>query len=272
MGKPVDFFTDGAKRLYKEMDGFEARGLDKSRAFTDFITMVTCALANPTMEKEYLDVVKRYPRKKNENIGEGAIDIFPRMFAVLVDEMDKVSDEKTDILGDLFQGAITFGEHGQFFTPDPVCRLMADIVAIGQQINEPYVNDCACGSGRTLLATARHSPNAIFVGQDIDYRCALMTSINFALYGLNGYVIWGNTLSWKIWDVYQISWNGKNILRKVDPKKFQFPPGCEPKSVESEILEQDHVEISENNISDKIPKLQKPEKLGQLSLSDFIKT
>jgi hypothetical protein len=41
-----------------------------------------------------------------------------QMFGELVAAMDKTD---ADVLGDLFQEAITYGEAGQYFTPEAVC-------------------------------------------------------------------------------------------------------------------------------------------------------
>jgi hypothetical protein len=41
-----------------------------------------------------------------------------QMLGTFVDSMEK---HDADILGDLFQGSITYGEAGQYFTPESVC-------------------------------------------------------------------------------------------------------------------------------------------------------
>lgn len=57
------------------------------------------------------------------------------------------------------------------------------------------VCDCACGSGRTLLAAAKINRNMIFVGSDIDLTCVKMAVVNLAYNSLIGEVAWMNTLS-----------------------------------------------------------------------------
>ena len=57
------------------------------------------------------------------------------------------------------------------------------------------INDCACGSGRMLLAAAEIQPNWHFVGQDVDRRCVNMTALNLGLRNLYGHVVWGNSLA-----------------------------------------------------------------------------
>lgn len=67
------------------------------------------------MEDEYLQTIERH---KEGSKGKRGVDVLARMFGNLVDVTDKT---RADILGDLFQGSITYGEKGQFLTPEAVC-------------------------------------------------------------------------------------------------------------------------------------------------------
>jgi hypothetical protein len=102
-------------------------------------------------------------------------------------------EDTRDYLGDLFQGAITHGQGGQFFTPESLSELMAQLTADQEQPASNVIDPC-CGSGRLLLSAAKHHRGAELVGQDIDLRCVRMTAINLALRNLYGYVLWGNSL------------------------------------------------------------------------------
>ncbi len=63
------------------------------------------------MEEEYLQTIERH---KEGTKGKRGVDKLAAMFATLV----RVTEEtRADILGDLFQGSITYGERGQFMTP-----------------------------------------------------------------------------------------------------------------------------------------------------------
>jgi len=124
----------------------------------------------------------------------------------------------SDLLGQFFTEHITMGHNGQFFTPDPVCNLMAKLVAAGEG---GHINDPACGSGRMLLETARDYPNNYFFANDVHETCARMTALNFFLNGLRGEVAWMNTLS--------LEWYG---AWKVHYPRF----GIEPVSQEQSIL------------------------------------
>ena len=38
-----------------------------------------------------------------------------------------IEEARADVLGDHFQGSITYCEAGQYFTPEPICDLMAQM-------------------------------------------------------------------------------------------------------------------------------------------------
>jgi hypothetical protein len=129
-------------------------------------------------------------------------------------------ETRADILGDLFQGSITYGERGQFMTPPSIAKLMAQMNVPSQDTGldgRRTVNDPCCGSGRMLLAVADIQPHWHFVGQDVDLRCTRMTAINLALRNCYGHVVHGNSLSSDVILVYETGrvqvWG--NAIRKV---------------------------------------------------------
>ncbi|WP_310820464.1 N-6 DNA methylase [Stratiformator vulcanicus] len=188
--------------------------VSRGQAFEDFLHAVVCSLGHPRMEEEYLDMIARHTDGPK---GERGCDKLAEMFGQLVAIMDRT---RQDVLGDLFQGAITYGERGQFMTPEPVCQMMA-------RLNLPVedtglegrrtVNDPCCGSGRMLTASAELQPHWHFIGQDIDLRCVRMTAINLALRNHYGHVVWGNTLAVEAKLIYETGrlqlWG--NAIRKV---------------------------------------------------------
>ncbi|MFV0443010.1 MAG: N-6 DNA methylase [Planctomycetaceae bacterium] len=188
------------------------------------------------MEPEYLQTVERH---KEGTKGRRSVDTIAQAFATLVDIMDRTG---ADILGDVFQGAITYGERGQFMTPEPVCRMMA-LLSLPEEPTDldgrRTVCDPCCGSGRMLLAAAEMQPHWQFVGQDVDLRCVRMTAINLSLRNRYGHVVWGNSLGVEAKLVYETGrkqvWG--NVIRKVgrvplpdrDPEEFQLsPPAVSP--------------------------------------------
>ncbi len=108
------------------------------------------------MEDEYLKTIERHKAGTKGNRG---VDTLAQMFGNLVKIMDETN---ADILGDLFQGAITYGENGQFLTPEPICQMMAKMNLPTEKTElegRRTVDDPCCGSGRMLLAAAQIQPN-----------------------------------------------------------------------------------------------------------------
>ena len=175
--------------------------------------MSVCALSGGQMEEQYMATVKRHTEGKP---GKRGCDSISHAFGTLVNVMEET---RQDILGDLFQGGITYGDAGQFLTPEPICQMMAAMtvgdVAEDEGSSRKNVCDPCCGSGRMLLAVADLKPHWEFVGQDVDLRCVRMTAINLALRNLYGYVIWGNSLGLEKRLVYRTGFNLRGVIREI---------------------------------------------------------
>ncbi len=129
---------------------------------------------------------------------------------------------RADILGDIFEGAITHGEAGQYLTPEPVCELMARLTLDGHaetKATSKTIGDPCCGSGRLLLAAAKVRPGWELVGQDIDLRCVRMTAMNLALRNLYGQVIWGDSLRDQCRLVYRTGFSLRGFVRELPIKE-----------------------------------------------------
>src|SRR5258708_617417 len=105
------------------LDGVAAKTGSRGEGFTDFVTLTVCALAGGTMEQEYLANIQKYVTGEK---GERPVDQLAVAFGKLIEIMGST---RADILGDLFQGGITYGEHAKYFTPAPICDLMAQLTA-----------------------------------------------------------------------------------------------------------------------------------------------
>lgn len=224
------FFYPATRPLFKKLEQVSQRsGVSRGQAFEDFLTAAVAALAAETMEDEYLAMAERHKRGKQ---GQRGIDLMPQMFAELIDAMSR---EDVDILGDLFQGALTYGESGQYFSPESVARLLAEMSvapdARPTREKPTYVCDPACGTGRMLLAAADINPFVECVGVDIDARCARITSVNLGLRSRYGWVVCGNSLSGETQFAYRIGSffnetpNGprRGVIREVPPEETPVP-------------------------------------------------
>lgn len=225
-------------------------GVSRGQAFEEFLHMSVCAMSGGTMEDQYLAVVERH---KHGKPGRRGCDSIARAFATLVASMEQTQGEMIDILGDLFQGAITYGEAGQFLTPQPICRAMARLTiseSLAEESDEespasspaepveqasaeePTTNppaepkptsrppkrtvcDPACGSGRMLLAVAEIHPHWEFHGQDVDLRCVRLTALNLAFRNLYGYVTWGNSLGNEKKLIYKTEFDLRGFVREI---------------------------------------------------------
>lgn len=171
-------------------------------------------------------------RHKCGKDGRRGADLMPEMFAELVNAM---SETDADILGDLFQGSITYGEAGQYFTPESVTKLMTQLSVdpdTRPTSEQPlYIQDPCCGTGRMLLEASNINPHAELVGQDIDSRCVKITAINLGLRSRYGWVVCGNTLSGETQFAYRIgsffneSPHGtrRGVIRDVPPEATPVP-------------------------------------------------
>lgn len=162
--------------------------------FTDFLEITVCALSAGAQEQRYLEIIGKYEKPEAYQLAEA--------FGALVIEMDNGGEGLLDCFGDFFMEHLSFGKNGQFFTPQPICDMMAQITnptGFGKR-----VVDCCCGSGRMLLSAAKINRNLLFYGADNDRNCAMMCLINLCLNGMLGEVAWMNSLSNQFYDGWRI--------------------------------------------------------------------
>ena len=169
--------------------------------FKDFVTMAAISLHNAVrksahLEDEYLAVAKRYTREE--------LEAFSTLLGILVNLLEPTPQ---DILGELFM-ALNLGNErtGQFFTPNPISLLMAQINLAAQSSEDrAFVKLCepACGAGGMVLAFARclidsgkNPAQAMWARcQDIDRLAALMCFIQLSLWNIPAVVVVGDTLA-----------------------------------------------------------------------------
>lgn len=120
----------------------------------------------------------------------------------------------SDIFGgvyeEFFQSKFKASNTGQFFTPDSVCDLMAEVVGDFEGCS---VSDCACGSGRTLIAHAKQAylneetrlKAYVYHGGDTDNTSVMMCALNFAINGMVGMVERRNALTMEFFGGYIVN-------------------------------------------------------------------
>ena len=133
------FFHNESAELVAVIDDVGRRHSGRERVFDDWLTMVICCLAGGTREEEYLRTIQPYIAGEK---GIRDVDKLAQLFARLVTIMEET---RSDILGDIFQGAITRGQAGQFFTPTSICDLMAKLVAADDERESPEIQEGSIG-------------------------------------------------------------------------------------------------------------------------------
>ena len=193
--------------LHTEIDRYCRRfGYDHATAFEQLLNLMVHWLE---IEDKSPHVM---PRIGNE-AAQALVTLMRIFFSALHTEL--ATRKWVDLFGDYFmEYGANKKDRGQCFTPDSVCDVMA---RLSLSINEGtdfdtmrhyvpgfgrkvVVNDCACGSGRLLLAAGTtyrhitHKNDVYLVASDIDDRCCKQTAINILVHGFYGEVACMDTL------------------------------------------------------------------------------
>ena len=201
---------------WKQLQNIIARGHSRDKVFHDWLDlMLISSLAlrdniqhnnvepgkfDGKYEDQYHKINAQYDN--GGKTGERPIDYFAKAYAHL---MQEIHETDKDVLGDIYMLEITYGEHGQFFTPEHITDMMAMIVAPSKsEAGRKVVCDPCCGSGRMLLSAHKRNSDAFLVGIDLDPRCAKMCALNLILREMSGDVYCGNTLTQQMETVYLI--------------------------------------------------------------------
>jgi hypothetical protein len=177
-------------------------GQSLGEIFASFLTLTMCALSHGTREEMYLAEAKRWQREQ--------LDLFCQAFAGLV--LESETRPYQDLLGDIHMETLsTKGKQstGEFYTPQPVCTLMARMLL--EDTAEPVtLHEPCAGSGRLILACAQtyaevfnRSPTLLRVeAWDLSRTAVMMTFINTTLWGIPCTVVHGNTITLEHFAVY----------------------------------------------------------------------
>lgn len=194
----------------------EIRSLAQSQGlntvFTTFLEITANSLAAQTDPENAEKREQRYQEMASTMTPE-LLSSYARMLALLFLTVREYRDDPCDILGGIYHELNLNNEwNGQYFTPDDICRFMAQITLPSDELSVKdgpiTINEPTCGSGTMVIGAIwamqrkkfdyRH--NTFFVAQDIDIRCVWMTYIQLSLYEIPAMVIHGNTLTMEEWD------------------------------------------------------------------------
>lgn len=203
--------SENRKELISEIRSLaQSQGLNT--VFTTFLEITANSLAAQTDPENAEKREQRYQEMASTMTSE-LLSSYARMLALLFLTVREYRDDPCDILGGIYHELNLNNEwNGQYFTPDDVCRLMAQITLPSDELSVKdgpiTINEPTCGSGTMVIGAIwamqrkefdyRH--NTFFVAQDIDIRCVWMTYIQLSLYEIPAMVIHGNTLTMEEWD------------------------------------------------------------------------
>ena len=189
---------------------FDAHGYrhDRYSLFSDCMELCAISISNSVdsrsrtdREAHYLEIVGRYDRP--------AVEMFPQVFAEITMALEAAPG---DVLGSIFtQLEIHNKNRGQFFTPYPVCQMMAQVTlgnaddARALIAEKGFVSamEPACGAGAMVIALAQamlaadinYQRHLHVTAVDIDQRAVHMAYIQFSLLHIPAHVMAGNSLS-----------------------------------------------------------------------------
>lgn len=188
----------GFEKLFNEFSRHKTWGT----CWQDVLEVMLCALAREQQEDRYLEIISRYSKDEVYEIMHICRAIQRRYFDVVKtdgswgDPLGEYWEEYSSMLGKKMSG--------QFFTPPDICQVLAEMTVPVQDRSPDKIKtvlDCAGGSGRTLIAVARLSPElnreVRATSVDIDKTVSMMCAINLFYHGVTARVVWGDSLSLK---------------------------------------------------------------------------
>lgn len=201
--------NDQEKELVKEIQQCAGK-YSVWEVFDAFLELSALAISNSVdsthyveRENQYLTLVKKFDHE--------TVMAISRMLAHLIQAQKEYKDIGVyhDILGHVFHELdINDKWKGQFFTPDSVSQMMAELTLDKKQITKDILmrgyttlNEPACGSGAMIYGLATSLAAAGFnmkscrvVASDIDARCVYMTYLQCAIYEIPAVVVHHDSL------------------------------------------------------------------------------
>jgi type I restriction-modification system DNA methylase subunit len=228
------------KKTWKQLEEIHRFGYSNSAIFSDFIDTCLLSLLSLTeniqhpnvieklkenkltgkYEEQYMKMVEKYKENKSREQGKRPIDYISKAWGALIKE---TRESEEDILGEIFMAKISFGEHGQFFTPFHITDMMTKMIYSEERKPEELVSDPACGSGRFFISFSKLNKNAHFYGVDLSPICAKMTALNMWLYDLDADIYHGDSLDMKMHNVWEIRKGGFIYESEVKEEALPLP-------------------------------------------------
>lgn len=247
--RPSDLFVNVAKNAHNN----ESLNTDLAHIFAD----IEASASGFPSERDIQGLFADFDTTSNR-LGNTVKDKNARLAAVLkgVAELDfgDFAESHIDLFGDAYEFLISnyaanAGKSGgEFFTPQHVSKLIAQLAMHGQaSVNKIY--DPACGSGSLLLQAKKHFDAHIieegFFGQEINHTTYNLARMNMFLHNINYdkfNIQLGNTLTEphfgfdKPFDAivsnppYSVKWKGSDDPTLINDERFAPAGVLAPKS------------------------------------------
>ncbi|MDJ1647714.1 type I restriction-modification system subunit M [Mycoplasma phocimorsus] len=205
LNEKLSFAFDSIEASYKEFEEIDKRKLGSNYSSSN--------------ELEDLSGILKSINLNNDKLGNSVIErnqVLKKILDGIVSfPLNDITDSKIDILGDIYEflmskiAAESGTTGGQFFTPQEVGELLANIVLIDfntedkrQKTAIKNAYDPTCGSGSLLLKLVKFLDGIInvtdkFYGQEIEANAFNMGRMNMILHGISRKkfnIKWGDTL------------------------------------------------------------------------------
>ena len=223
--------TQYQKDFIKKLDQVSRNeGHNRADVFRIFLEMGYYAIKKTTCtpvqaeecETEYMRAVERLRRKKSESA-----TLLSECLGIVVLALE---DHLHDFLGPIFMETVSDPAKGQFFTPDALTYVMAQMTMsdlIGQLEREPYLTgqEPAGGTGGAVIAACQYlkdqeigfSTKMIWQVIELDRNAYMGCYIQLSMAGINAQVVNGNTLTLETFDV------AVTPVRMMHPLPFSRP-------------------------------------------------
>ena len=235
------------KELTNHLDNaMRNEGWGRRDAFVKFLELSFLAQASPIskqydiprherLEQRYREITDTFIKKSQ------TCESMALAFKALVDALEILG--YCDLLGELWMEYGANKNHGQFFTPYPLCQMMTKMTCVNMDTNEEHtIQDPAAGFGATLIATAEHAKDCGVPQQslhfetiDIDQVCYWGGFIQMNLLGMHAHVWWGDSLAMEMRDMQPTLMavmfphkSKTNVQADIPPKILTEPKVLEP--------------------------------------------